>query len=255
MKLSLLTYQLGKDLALEELLAIVNEAELDGLELRAELGHKHGVELERTQQERAQIKAAAEAAQVPLVCLATGCKFESPDPDERAEQVARGKEFMDLARDIGAPRIRVFGNAFPQGSDREQVIGNVGDCLRELGDYAEEVGVEVGLEMHGDFYYWEHALRAVQLADRPRVNIVYNSDPRELQHGPLADTLPHVLPYIKHVHLHDCEDGRFPYKEAFRLLSAAGYDGYMSLECSPSADPQRVIKLYAALFREYLAQV
>ena len=253
MKLSLLTYLLGKDMDLDTLLGVVTKHGIPALELRAELGHRHGVELEASPAERAAIRAKCQDAGVAVCSIATGCRFQSLDPAERAANVDRAKRFLDLARDVGAPRIRVFGDRF-EGNDVDTVVGNVGECLGRLGAHAADRGVDVCLEMHGDFYRWQHALRAVELAAHPRVGLVHNCDPRELADGPFEEPVHAVRAHIRHVHVHDLESDRYPYKDYFALMRSSGYDGYFSLECSASADPERVIGLYAALFRELVAE-
>jgi len=252
MKLSLLTYLLGKDMDLGKLLEVTTANGIPGIEFRAELGHKHGVELEASPSERAEIRKRCEDAGVAVCSIANSCRFESLDKAERQENVDRAKRYIDLADDVGAPHVRVFGNSFG-GNDEATVVANVGACLRQIAQHAEGSGVVVGLEMHGDFYRWQPTLEAVQIADHPHVGIVPNCDPRELQHGPITDGIPQVLDYVRHVHIHDLESGKYPYKEFFGILKAAGYDGYMSLECSESPDAERVIGLYAALFREIVA--
>jgi len=248
-KLSLLTYQLGKDYTLDELLAVCVKYGYAGVECRAQLGHKHGVELATTTEQRAAIKAAFAASPVKLAGISTSCRFEALDATERAEQVATAKSFIDLAAAVGAPQVRVFGNAFPKGADKSQVIENVGMCLREIGEYAEASGVDCNLEMHGDFYYWEYTLKAVRIADHPRIGVVYNCDPREIKWGPIRTFLDPVAPYLRHIHLHDLESKDYPYNQLFHILKDMGYGGYMSLECNDSADPEKVIALYARLYQ------
>jgi len=143
----------------------------------------------------------------------------------------------------------VFGNAFPAGSDKQEVIGNVGAALREIAEHSAARAVQVNLEMHGDFYWWEYALDAVELADHPGVGIVYNCDSREENFGPICGFVDPVLDRIRHVHMHDLESG-YPYKAFIGMLKAAGYTGFMSLECSPSQEAPRVIAIYAAYWRE-----
>ena len=252
MKLSLLTYLLGKDMTLDELIDVVHEARIDGLELRAEADHKHGVELTLSADERAAVKARLEDARVPLACLATGCKFEDLDAAVRQAEVDRAREYCDLAADVGAPIVRVFGNAFPKGADKQEVVENVGAALREIAEHAATRGVDVGLEMHGDFYHWAYTLDAVEIADHPRVGIVHNCDPREMSFGPIACFYEPVKSHIRHVHMHDLESD-YPYKALIGMLKRDGYGGFMSLECSGSDDPRRVICLYAALWREMVA--
>ncbi len=248
MKLSLLTFELGKGFTLDELLGICARYGYEGVECRAQLDHEHGLELETTPEQRAGIKAKFEDSPVALAGIGTSCRFEFPDPPERQEQVDIAKRFVDLAVDIGAPRIRVFGNAFPEGSDKDKVVENVGHCLREIAEHAEGTGVECNLEMHGDFYYWEYALRAVEIADHPGIGIVYNCDPRETNWGPISNHLDPIRSYLRHVHLHDLEATDYPYPELFRILKNVGYAGFASLECSASDDPERVIAIYARLF-------
>ena len=248
MKLSLLTYQLGTEFKLDELLAVCARYGYKGVECRAQLGHKHGVELEATSQQRAEIKARFEDSPVELAGISTSCRFESRDPAERQEQVDIAKQFIDLAADVGAQRVRVFGNAFPEGSDKDEVVEDVGRCLHKIGEHAEGSGVDCNLEMHGDFYYWEYALRSVKIADHPRIGIVYNCDPRETKWGPISTFLNPVAPYLRHIHLHNLEAADYPYPELFRILKNMGYAQFMSLECSGSSDPERVLALYARLF-------
>ncbi|MBU0607239.1 MAG: sugar phosphate isomerase/epimerase [Armatimonadetes bacterium] len=252
MKLSLLTYLLGKDLELGELLQVCRASGIPGVEFRAELDHKHGVELERTPEERAEIRQRCADADIAVACLATGCKFEYAEADKRQEDIDRAKRFVDLAADIGAPRIRVFGNAFPaEGIDRAEVVENVGAALREIAEHGATRDVDVCLEMHGDFYWWEHTLNAVRIADHPRVGVVHNCDPREMKFGPIANFYEPVKTYVRHVHMHDLENG-YPYQALMAMLKRDGYSGYFSLEAGASEEPRRVIAIYAALFRAWL---
>jgi sugar phosphate isomerase/epimerase len=106
--------------------------------------------------------------------------------------------------------------------------------------------------MHGDFYYWEYTLRAVEIAAHPNVGIVHNCDPREMYWGPISEHYTPVRRYLRHIHMHDLES-EYPYKSFFGMLKRDGYGGFMSLECSGTQDPKRVIGLYAALWREMVA--
>lgn len=252
MKLSLLTYLLGKDMSLEELLHVAVSCRIPGLEFRAEAGHRHGVELERTAAERAEIRDRCRQAGIAISCVATGCKFEYPEADKRQEDIDRAKRYLDLAAEIGAPRIRVFGNAFPEGISHAEVVENVGRALREIAEHGADRDVDVCLEMHGDFYWWEDALNAVRIADHPRVGIVHNCDPREMRFGPISSFYEPVKTYVRHVHLHDLENG-YPYKAFLGLLKRDGYSGFLSLEAGASEEPRRVIAIYAELFREWVA--
>jgi len=256
MKLSLDTYAIGTDLSLRDLLELLPANGFRGVEFRCEAGQEHGVEIETTAAERRRIKALLDAAGLEVSCLSTSQRFESPDPVERKAVIERVRRFIDLAADLGCGRIRTFGNNFPPDVPKPDVIRYVGESLHKCGEYAEGKGVDVLLEMHGEFYYWEYCLEAVQIADHPNVAINYNCDMRDLVDGSVAFTFDQVKDYVRHVHLHDLENPGFPYKELFGLLKATNYGGFCSLEEGyRKGGEKKVIALYAALFREMVAQV
>ncbi len=251
MKLALLTYNIGRDFELDELIRICEEYDYDGIEFRSGVG-PHGVEISATEEERAKIREKMAGTPVEIAGIGTGCRFEALDDAERREQIDEAKAFVDLAADIGCPRIRVFGNNFPEGADKDTVINNVGEALREIAEHAEPVAVDVNLELHGDFSYWEYALRAVEIADHVRVGIVYNCNRSEIAYGSIGQFLNPIAPYLRHVHLHELENG-YPYQLLFRWLKDHGYTGFCSVESdTPSSDPERIIQIYSLLYRAWV---
>ena len=124
-----------------------------------------------------------------------------------------------------------------------------------LGEFAAPFGVDVLLEMHGQFNYWGFARSAVEHADHARVGLVYNSDERDLVAGSVTSTYRHVRHLIRHVHLHDFTGG-FPYPELFELLQTDGYDDYLSSEIELRGEPTReqYLAMYAALFRAWAGE-
>jgi sugar phosphate isomerase/epimerase len=255
MKLSFDTYAIGSDFTLRELIEFLPANGFQGVEFRCEAGQKHGVEPEIPKEERRRVKTLLHEAGLEVSCLSTGQRYDAPDPSVRRRAIDRTKQFIDLAADLECGRIRVFGNDFPPGVDKNQVVQYVGESLRECGEYAEGKGVDVLLEMHGEFYYWEYALGAVKVADHPNVALNYNCDRRDLVDGSAAFTFNKVKDYIRHVHMHQLEDPTFPYKELFGILKEMGYEHFISLEQGYREGGERkVIALYAALFREIMAQ-
>ena len=256
MKLSIDTYVICGDMELEKLIDVSKSNGYVGIEFRSETGQKHGVEPETSKIQRQEIKKKMADAGMATSCISTSIRYESPDRTERMKNIQRAKQFMELAADIDCGRIRTFGNNFPKGVEKEEVIKYVGESLREVAELSADYNVDVLLEMHGHFYYWEYCLNAVKIADHPNVAINYNSDNRDLVDGSVAQTYHHVAQYLRHVHMHDLADPTFPYKELYQLLKDDGYDGYMSLELGYNGgDPETVMKLYAALFREYVNQL
>lgn len=256
MRLSLDTYSVCQHMPLPHLLELLRANRFEAVEFRCEAGQAHGVELETGPARRRELRHLITEAGLEVSVLSTGQRFDSPDPAIRAAAVERSKRYIELADALGAKGIRLFGNDFPDGVPRDEVIVYVGEALRAVGEFAAGSEVLALLEMHGQFYYWEYALGAVQAADHPQVAINYNCDHRDLVDGSVAFVLSKVGHLIRHVHLHDLADEGFPYRELLQALYVRGYGGFLSLELGYSGgDPDSVIRLQAALYRALMATV
>ncbi len=253
MKLSLLTYNMARRMSLPKIVEVAKACGYAGVEFRSEAGHEHGVEIERTKAERRAIRDQIEDAYLETACIGTSSRFESPELAKRQEQIERTKLFVELASDVGCKRIRVFGNIIPKEVRRDDCVKYVGESLRALGEFAEPFGVDVLLEMHGQFNFWGFARTAVEIANHPRVAVTYNCDDRDRVGSSVAATYSQVRGLIRHVHMHDYT-GAYPYPELFALLKADGYDGYLSSEIDDTLSNEKFLAMYAALFRAWAGQ-
>jgi sugar phosphate isomerase/epimerase len=258
MKLSLLTYRIARSWSLPKIIDAARAYGFAGIEFRAEDGHGHGVEIERTKSERREIRDRIEDAYLEVAGIGTSSRFESPDLNQRQDIIDHTKHFVELARDIGCKRIRVFGNNFPPGVQRDECVQYVGESLRSLAEFSEHYGVDILLEMHGHFRYWGYARAAVEIADHPRVGLVYNCESADIVGGSVAATYRQVRGFVRHVHLHQFNGPRwgvYPYPELFGLLKGDNYEGYLSSEIEiEKPTPEEYLELYAHLVRAWAGQ-
>ena len=261
MKLSLLTYNMARNWEFDKILEFARDGGFAGLEFRAESKHKHGVELEATPEQRREIRERVQDAYLEIACIGLSSRFDTPIEAKRREVIDRTKQYVELAAAVGCKRLRVFGNDMPkQGAEegspppeREKVLSYVADALLELASFAEPHGVDILLEMHGQFNYWYYARTAIEFAGHPRLGILYNCDGRDLVGGSVASTYERVRHLIRHVHMHSFTSN-FPYPELFALLQRDGYTGYLSTELSPEIpSPEEFLLMYAHLFRAWTA--
>mgnify|MGYP005850027233 CR=1 FL=1 len=257
MRLALTTYNLAADWHLAKIIETAKRCGFAGLDFTAECGHKHGVELETTSVERRRVREQVEDAYLEVACVGTSSRFEDPDAAKRRAAVDRTKGFLELAVELGSKAIRVVGNEMPAGVQREDCITYVGESLRVLGEFAESLGVDVLLETHGDFNFWAYARRAVEIADHPRVGILYNCDPRDVVGGSIAAAYGQLRAWVRYIHMHEYTGywGRFPYPELFALLKVDGYGDYLGSEIV-AADPsaEQFLAMYTVLFRAWAGQ-
>ena len=79
---------------------------------------------------------------------AVGNTFCLPVGGARNANIAKVKQWIDYARDMGAPGLRVFAGDPPKGT--EPTVGRkwVVECLQEVLPHAQEKGVMLSLENH-----------------------------------------------------------------------------------------------------------
>lgn len=199
--------------------------------------------------------------------LASSVRFDGREASERAHQLEQGRRYIELAADLGAEFIRVFGDLLPeQPIAREAVMQQVADGLRILGEAAQPLGVQILLETHGDFSASPPAAEVMRRVNHPHVGLVWDTHhPWRFFDEPLAETWQRLRPWSRHTHWKDSVrvlepqptsveavaaaqaasalmgghrhadyvlflGGEFPAHECLRLLRESGYTGWYSLE-------------------------
>lgn len=254
MKLGLHAWKMGEDRDLPTMIDICRQSGMASFEIMEHPEFKSAVPLESTAAERAEVKRLFEEAGLPIAALAITCRYDVPDQAQVRASIEETKRYVDLAKDIGAPRLRCLGDRFRDGLTRDQTMTQVAAALREICEYADPLGIDCPIEMHGDFSAWEVALDAVERVDHPRCYLVHNGAAPNMTPGDWDDVWGRIRPYVKHVHVHDVLSEAFPCKRFFLTLRDSRYDGFISMELQPSNDPVRVLKLTKALVDEWLGR-
>ena len=146
--LGLVTYNVAKDWDLDTLLRLVREAGLEGVEFRTT--HAHGVERTLDPAQRAEVRKKCADAGLLQTSLGSVCEFHSPDPAVVRKNVEDCREWVLLAKDIGARGVKVRPNGLPKDVPEEKTLEQIGRALAECGAFAGDHGVEIWVEVHGD---------------------------------------------------------------------------------------------------------
>ena len=172
---------------------------------------------------------------LPLI-LGTSVSFHDENAFDKNIEI--GRKSLEIASRIGFSAIRVFGNSI--AGDHKACICRVASGIYELCRTAEKLGVNVLLEVHGDFNTLDRLLPIVsRCASSSSFGIIWDichthssySDNWLEFYKPLAQ-------YIRHVHLKDIKNGRqvlpgdgeLPIRDIVSYMINDGYDGYFSLE-------------------------
>lgn len=249
MHLGSVTYNVLKDWDLETVIAKLEEAGFEAVELRT--SHKHGVEPSLPPAERVRVRRRFERSKVRLLSFGSTCEFHSPDPTVRKKHVEDGKMFIDLAHDTGAWGVKVRPNGLPKEVPQQVTVGNIGAALRELGDYGAGKGVEIWMEVHGRDTQNPPVSHAImKAANHPNVGVCWNSNATDIVNGGVKQYFDLLKPYIKNCHINELANPAYPWRELFTLLRQSKYDRYTLCECQESKEPERFLRWYAALWRE-----
>lgn len=202
---------------------------------------------------RRRLREAPAAQGIEIACLDSSCQVVQGSPEERAAALEAGRRMVDLAAEMGAPCLRVFGGPLPAGATRAEILPPTAEVLHTLGMYGAECGVKVALETHDAWTRSEDVLELIQAVALPSVGILWDAHHTYRSGETPAYTLSRLGRLVAFVHLKDSRsangrpgewsycllnEGSVPLREICTLLKRAGYDGYLSLEWEKKWHPE-----------------
>ena len=137
---------------LDRVLDTAVELGFDGIELRfIESDDRLWQRPEFTGSGLRQTRQRLRDAGMPVCCVDTSCFFHHPEGGLRQASLEMGRGMIELAAELGAPGIRVFGDRVQPGADRAETVKWIAEGVRTLASHGGPYGVETWLETHGDF--------------------------------------------------------------------------------------------------------
>jgi sugar phosphate isomerase/epimerase len=245
------------DWSMPQIIATASSAGYEGIELRFVEGEDslwklpvfRGAALVSTKQALADHGLA-------ISCLDTSCRFDSPDAADRQRWVSEGGKMSDLAAELDAPGLRVFGDTIRPEAGRDSTRGWIADSICQLAEIAAPKEVEVWLETHGDFASARDTSEILALIAHTNTGVVW--DPINsyvaTRERP-ADGSATLAAAIRHVHVKDIRrnepkgdpesweyvltgEGDFPLQELLGVLKKREYNGFLSFEWEKKWHPE-----------------
>ncbi|MFI2432333.1 sugar phosphate isomerase/epimerase family protein [Streptomyces sp. NPDC018693] len=208
----------------------------------------HGVELRAHPEEpvhpglgpgeRAQVAAQFKAAGVKVLGVAGYARVAAPGDDEAV--VGEIRELLDLARDLGAPFVRVFPGGGAEQSDAE-ADAVAARRLASAAEYAGDIGVRILLETHDSHRTGAAATRVLGLVGHRQVGALWDVMHTWLGGEQPVDSYLALAPYLGYVQVKDIASaddttplplgsGVLPLAECVEVLSRHGWDGWLCWE-------------------------
>ena len=226
---------------LKEFISIAKKYGFDGIEPRIGSGHRHGIEPGADNIFLRNVREMSAENGIKICCVATSCQFA--DPETVDENITQAKQAIELASEIGAPAIRVFGGGIPQGMEREKSFDSVAGALIKLSDFAAAHNVKVCLETHDDWTDPVWVAKIMQNVSHDFVAVNWDIMHPVLSAGySMNDSFQILKEWVRHVHVHDglytdkgiiftpIGEGGVDHSAALNLLQEYKYDGFISGE-------------------------
>ncbi len=216
------------------------------------------------------VRRTVAAAGLPVVAVDSSIRLtgEYPGPELR--------QFLELANDWEAPLVRVFGGPLGQDAgERRAQIEAAARVLEAAVPQAERLGVAIGVETHDDFSSSRRVAELLALVDSASVGAVWDSHhPFRVGESP-AEVYANLGPRLLLAQVKDARrdsgadsgwqlvplgEGEVPVREMIGLLTAGGYQRWLSVEWEkrwhPEIDePQIALPAHLTVLREWLREL
>lgn len=223
-------------LPLNDVLALATAHGYHGVELRAH--PEEPVHPGLTPAQRSDVVAAFKASGVELLGLAGYARVAAPGEDEPALTEIRA--LLDLARDLGAPFVRVF----PGGGTEQSPEEADATAARRLGtaaEYAADLDVRILLETHDSHRTGADAMRILGLVGHRQVGALWDVMHTWVGGEQPVESYAALAPHLGYVQVKDIAsadetaplplgDGVLPLSDVVEVLSRHGWDGWLCWE-------------------------
>ena len=190
---------------------------------------------------------------------AVGNDFGFPSGAERDEQIEGVKKWIDHARALGAPVIRIFAGKQKKGISANESHKLMVEGIAECCDYAGRRGVHLALENHGGPTATpEGMLNFIRDVQSPWFGVNFDSG-NFFTDQPYED-LKRIAPYALNVQLKVVtadptgkQKKPTDMRRIANMLRDVDYRGYIVLEYEEAGDPRQECPKYVAQMREAFA--
>jgi len=195
----------------------------------------------------------SEGLEIPSVATGVFWKYNLGSIDEKVRRkgIEYGKAGVKMAGVVGASSILVVPGVASPEIPYEELYANSLKSVKELADFGKDYGVTMAVEnVWNKFLYSPMEFKRF-IMDVGMRNVKVYLDVANLLAISYPENWIHSLGnMISNVHAKDFDisigningfrnvlKGNVDWKKVFKLLEAAGYDGYLTVECPPSFNP------------------
>jgi sugar phosphate isomerase/epimerase len=200
------------------------------------------------------VKLLAFRLGLDVTATSVGNDFCQTDGEKLKGQIRLTKQWIDNAEILGAPAIRIFSGSRKGTQTLDDAYRMAIAAIEECCDYAGKHGVSLALENHGGLTAQvDGILRLIQGVKSPWFGV--NLDAGNFGGADPYGDLAKIAPYAINTHIKVSlsiagKRTQADYRRLAKILTDAGYRGYISLEYEEREDPLVACPRETARIRE-----
>jgi sugar phosphate isomerase/epimerase len=172
--------------------------------------------------------------------------FTLPDAARRKAEIQLVKDWIEVARKLGASIVRVFsGKAIPEGHSFDQVLEWMVPAFQECAEYGKQHGVIVGLQHHDDFL--KTAAQTIRVVDAVRSDwFGVILDVGSVRQGDPYEEIEKLVPYaatwqIKEMVWRGTKSEPIDLERLRAIIQKVGFRGFTPIEALGQGDPAEIV--------------
>ena len=250
MKLSFMTF-VCPEWTTEKIVKFARLASYDGVEIRVDAGHRHGISSASSAQSRQSIKKLFGDEGVGIASIATSVQFASPAAENHKKNLEAAEANLDLAASLGAPVVRIFaGGGIAKLTD--DAARQVAAAFDEVGQYAKGSGACPILECGHDIVKGAaEAAEVIRRVRTPNFGVLWNDSRMD------DPTFAALKDRLRHFHVHDevLNPQNTNLVDLARRMKGIGFRGYVSLEIIWGKNvPENLLRETASRLKRQIAE-
>ena len=204
------------------------------------------------------LKKLAYRSSVAIYTIGVRVRLAQPTAELQTAELETLRKWVDVAEKLGASHIRVFGGAVPKGATEDQAVAWAVETLKRGAEISGRKGIILGVEDDGGIT--TNADRTVEIVKKTAspwaaINLDIGNFPDDGY-----NQIEMCAPYATNVHFKTAvrvnkQKQPADWPRILKILGAAGYKGYLSLEYEEEQEPLTVVPTLIRKMKETIQAV
>ena len=189
-----------------------------------------------------------------------GLSFADPNPAIRQRAVQRIKDQMDLASNLGIPRVTIglVRGTVMVGEEKDRTEDRVIECMVKCLEHNPAITLILEPLNRYETSLYNDTASAKDLIDRigkPNLKMLVDTFHMNIEEPDIIESILRVKDYISHVHFADSNRwppgcGHINFKKIVSALRKIKYRGAIAAEVLPKPTPEECLRLTIAYYKK-----